>query len=133
MCGLLGGFGLSVVIALNGGGINLSQAEIGSRWLLAVNILLIIIYLWRASVRDEIGRQSVLEQIHGQSALIFWVGVVALGIVIPLTISVIGLVAGELNSAILITGVVCEICGGLSLRYCVLKAGAYEPLVAKAP
>jgi formate-dependent nitrite reductase membrane component NrfD len=80
-----------------------------------------------------VGKQSVLEQIHGHSAVIFWVGIVALGIVIPTTVSIIGLIAGELNSAVLITGVVCEIIGGLALRYCVLKSGAYKPLVAISP
>ena len=130
LCGVLGGFGLAVVIAVNGGGIILSQAETGSRWLLAANILLIVVYLWRASVRAEVGKQSVLEQIHGRSAPVFWAGVVALGIVIPLIVTLISLIAGEVSSALLIGGVICEILGGLALRYCVLKAGAYKPLVA---
>jgi formate-dependent nitrite reductase membrane component NrfD len=133
MCGVLGGFGLAVIIAISGGGIDLSKAELGSRWLLAINILLIVIYLWMASRREEVGKQSVLEQIHGHSAVIFWAGIVALGIVIPAVVSIIGLIAGELNSTVLITGVVCEIIGGLSLRYCVLKSGAYKPLVAISP
>jgi len=133
MCGILGGFGVSVVIALAGGGIVLSQAETGSRILLAVNILLIVIYLLLASRREEVGKQSVLEQIHGHSAPVFWAGIVALGIAIPVIISVIALATGEVNSILLIIGVVCEIIGGLSLRYIVLKAGAYKPLVAIAP
>jgi sulfite dehydrogenase (quinone) subunit SoeC len=133
MCGVLGGFGLSVAISLAGGGIVLHDAEIGSRWLLAINILLIVIYLWLASRREEVGKQSVLEQIHGHSAGIFWGGVVIMGILIPAVVSIMGLVTGELNSAILIVGVVCEVIGGLSLRYCVLKSGAYKPLVAIGP
>lgn len=133
MCGILGGFGLSVVIALAGGGIVLSRAETGSRILLIINILLIIIYLWQASRREEVGKQSVLQQIHGQSAPMFWVGIVALGIAIPAIVSLVALATGEVNSAVLISGVVCEIIGGLSLRYCVLKSGAYKPLVAIKP
>jgi formate-dependent nitrite reductase membrane component NrfD len=131
-CGVLGGFGLSVVIGLNGGDVNLSAAETGSRWLLIANALLIIMYLWQASRREAVGKQSVLEQLHGHSAPIFWGGIVALGIVIPLTIALVSLIKGELASMLLIIGVVCEIIGGLALRYCVLKAGAYKPLVAKA-
>ena len=130
-CGILGGFGLSVVIALNGGDVNLLAAENGSRWLLVINVLLIVIYLWRASIREEVGKQSVLEQIHGESAPIFWVGIVLLGIVIPLVIAISGWVKEDLPHALLISGVVCEIIGGLALRYCVLKAGAYKPLVAR--
>jgi formate-dependent nitrite reductase membrane component NrfD len=130
-CGILGGFGLSAVIALNGGDVNLAAAETGSRWLLIINVLIIAVYLWRASARESVGKQSVLEQIHGESAPIFWVGIVLLGIVIPLAIAISGLLV-EVPSALLVAGVVCEIIGGLSLRYCVLKAGAYKPLVAKA-
>ncbi len=132
LCGILGGFGLSVVIALNGGDVNLAAAETGSRWLLIANALLIIVYLWQASKREVVGMQSVLEQLRGHSAPIFWIGIVALGIVIPLAIALVSLIKGDLASTILIIGVVCEIIGGLALRYCVLKAGAYKPLVAKA-
>jgi formate-dependent nitrite reductase membrane component NrfD len=131
ICGILGGFGLAVVIALNGGGINLSAAETGSRWLLIANALLIIVYLWRASRREAVGKQSVLQQISGESAPVFWIGVVLLGIVIPLAIAASGLIT-HVPSALLLTGVTCEIAGGLALRYCVLKAGAYNPLVAKS-
>jgi formate-dependent nitrite reductase membrane component NrfD len=131
-CGILGGFGLAAVIALNGGDVNLSAAENGSRWLLIINVLLIAIYLWRASIREEVGKQSVLEQIHGENAPVFWIGIVLLGIVIPLAIAILSWVKEDLPHALLIAGVVCEIIGGLSLRYCVLKAGAYKPLVARA-
>jgi formate-dependent nitrite reductase membrane component NrfD len=132
LCGILGGFGLAVIIALNGGDVNLSAAETGSRWLLIANALLIIVYLWQASMKESIGKQSVLEQLHGHSAPIFWLGIVLLGIVIPLSIALAGLIAGEISSIILIVSVVCEVIGGLALRYCILKAGAYKPLVAKA-
>jgi formate-dependent nitrite reductase membrane component NrfD len=131
ICGVLGGFGLAVVIALNGGGINLDAAETGSRWLLLANVLLIVIYLWQTSRRESIGKQSVLEQIRGENAPVFWIGVVLFGIVIPLAIALSGIIV-HVPSALLITAVVCEIIGGLALRYCVLKAGAYKPLVAKA-
>ncbi len=131
ICGILGGFGLAVVIALIGGGIDLATAETGSQWLLIANALLIIIYLWRASRREAVGKQSVLQQISGESAPVFWTGVVLLGIVIPLAIAASGLIT-HVPSALLLTGVTCEIAGGLALRYCVLKAGAYNPLVARS-
>jgi formate-dependent nitrite reductase membrane component NrfD len=83
-------------------------------------------------MKESIGKQSVLEQLHGHSAPVFWIGIVLLGIIIPLAIALAGLIAGEISSTLLITGVVCEVIGGLALRYCILKAGAYKPLVAKA-
>ena len=71
----------------------LSQAETGSRMLLAINILLIVIYLLLASRREAVGKQSVLEQIRGQNAPVFWIGIVVLGIVIPVAVSIIALVS----------------------------------------
>jgi formate-dependent nitrite reductase membrane component NrfD len=131
LCGILGGFGVSVIIALNGGNIDLDIAESGSRWLLVANALLIVIYLWRAAGREATGKQSVMEQIRGSSAPIFWIGIVLMGIIIPLVIAFTGYAVTEMPSAVLVFGVACEVVGGLALRYCVLKAGAYSPLIAR--
>jgi formate-dependent nitrite reductase membrane component NrfD len=130
LCGILGGFGISVLIAINGGNVTLSTAEAWSRWLLIANALLIVIYLWQAAGRETTGKESVMEQIRGSSALVFWVGIVLLGIIIPLVIAFVGMTT-EMAPGILVFGVACEIVGGLALRYNVLKAGAYSPLIAR--
>jgi formate-dependent nitrite reductase membrane component NrfD len=132
LCGVLGGFGLSVIIALNGSNIDIATAETGSRWLLIINALLIVIYLWSAAGREATGKQSVMEQIKGNNAPVFWVGIVVLGIIIPVFIAFSSYFITHVSSGLLIFGVACEIAGGLALRYCVLKAGAYKPLVAIA-
>jgi formate-dependent nitrite reductase membrane component NrfD len=132
LCGILGGFGLSVIIALNGGHVDITAAETGSRWLLIINAFLIAIYLWGAANRESTGKQSVMEQIRGNGAPIFWIGIVILGIIIPLTIAFSSYLINDVSAVLLITGVACEVAGGLALRYCVLKAGAYSPLVAIA-
>jgi formate-dependent nitrite reductase membrane component NrfD len=132
LCGILGGFGLSVIIALNGGNVNLTIAEAGSRWLIIVNAFLIAVYLWGAATRETTGKQSVMEQIRGSGAPIFWIGIVTLGIIVPLAIAFSSYFMREVSSVLLVTGVACEVVGGLALRYCVLKAGAYSPLVAVA-
>ncbi|HUT67385.1 MAG TPA: NrfD/PsrC family molybdoenzyme membrane anchor subunit [Dehalococcoidales bacterium] len=132
LCGILGGFGLSVIIGLNGGNVNIAAAETGSRWLLIANALLIVVYLWAAANRETTGKKSVVEQMRGNLAPVFWIGIVVLGIVIPLAIAFSSYLVGEVSSVLLVTGVACEVIGGLALRYCVLKAGAYKPLVAIA-
>ncbi len=132
LCGILGGFGLSVIIALNGGHVNITVAEAGSRWLIIVNAFLIAIYLWGAANRETTGKQSVMEQIRGSGAPIFWIGIVILGIIVPLAIAFSSYFIREVSAVLLVTGVGCEVIGGLALRYCVLKAGAYSPLVAVA-
>ncbi|MCX7912892.1 MAG: polysulfide reductase NrfD [Dehalococcoidales bacterium] len=130
-CGLLGGFGLAVIISLTAGGIDLHTAEAGSRWLLVINALLIIAYLWQVSRREVTAKLTVLQQIKGENALAFWLGVVIMGIIIPLAIAITGMVSDAVPSSVLLFGVACEIIGGLSLRYCVLRGGAYKPLVAR--
>jgi formate-dependent nitrite reductase membrane component NrfD len=128
-CGILGGFGLAVIIALNGGHVDIAAAETGSRWLLIINALLIATYLWRATLKGSAGKQSVMEQMQGSVAPIFWLGVVTLGIIIPLAIAFSSFFAGDISAALLVAGVACEIIGSLALRYCILKAGAYRPLL----
>jgi len=128
MCGLLGGFGLIVLIGLFDNNINIAIAESGSRWLLIINALLVISYLWTAVNRDSTGKQSVVEQMRGKVAPVFWTGIVTLGIVIPLAVAAVSYFAGHASSGILVAGVACEIVGGLTLRYCILKVGIYKPL-----
>jgi formate-dependent nitrite reductase membrane component NrfD len=131
LCGILGGFGISVIIAINGGNVDIDAAEAGSRWLLIANALLIAVYLWRAAGREITGKQSVMEQIRGHNAFIFWTGIVILGIIIPLIIGFASYFTDDISHGLIIFGVACEVVGGLALRYCVLKAGAYSPLVAR--
>jgi formate-dependent nitrite reductase membrane component NrfD len=128
MWGLMGGFGLSVVIALNGGNIDIHAAEIGTFWMLVINTLLIIIYLWTTARRDETGKRSVMDQMRGRVAAAFWIGVVLLGVAVPLTIVLFSYFSGDIIPAVLVAGVSCEIVGGLSMRYCLLKVGIYKPL-----
>jgi len=128
MCGLLGGFGLSTVIALYGGHVDLHAAEAGGKGLLVINALLIALYLWRTMRKDETGKKSVMDQMRGMAASVFWIGVIGLGIVAPLAVALFSYFSGEVIPAVLIAGVICEIIGGLSVRYCLLKAGLYKPL-----
>jgi formate-dependent nitrite reductase membrane component NrfD len=130
--GILCGLGLAVVIGLNSSAVNVAAAETGSRWLLVINAMLIIVYLRSAANRGATGRRSVMEQMRGSLAPIFWTGIVALGIIIPVAIAFSSNLFGNISSVLLIGGVAGELIGGLSLGYCVLKAGAYKPLIARA-
>ncbi len=130
-CSILGGFGLTVAIALFSTSVNLAAAEMGSRTLLFINAIMIAAYLFMASEKETMGKQSVLFQLRGDISPLFWTFVVAMGIVIPAAIAVYSLFSGEATSIILILGVVCEITGGAMLRYCVLKSGMYNPLIIK--
>lgn len=128
-CGILGGFGLTIALGLFIQGVNLAAAEMGSRIMLVINVLLISTYLFMVSRKDTTGKQSVLFQIRGGISPLFWTCVVAFGIVVPALKAVYSIFAGEAAAFILLTGVICEITGGVMLRYCVLKSAIYKPIV----
>ena len=66
--------------------------------------------------------------IGGALAPLFWVGVFLFGIALPVTISVISYFTTA-SSALMIVAVCSEVIGGLALRFAVLKAGMYTPLL----
>jgi sulfite dehydrogenase (quinone) subunit SoeC len=127
-CGILGGFGMTVAIGTLDSQVNMTAAEMGSRIMLGLNVLLIALYLLLSARREGTGKQSVLLQLRGNISPYFWLGVVALGIVIPTLIAVSSIFSGEATAAILICGTICEITGGAMLRYCVLKSAMYNPI-----
>ena len=129
LAGILDGFGIVIGIGLGGGRVDLMAAEAGSRIFLITSALVIAIYLWSATYMGSAGKQSVIELIRGRIAAIFWIGVVACGIVIPVIISVSSHFAGEASSPLLIIAIICDMIGAFSLKYCILKAGMYAPLV----
>jgi formate-dependent nitrite reductase membrane component NrfD len=124
VAGLIGGLAIlmAVTLANNAGQV----VVVGNfmRIMLVVYAVFVVIYLWIATYESSIARDSVMRIIKGNIAPVFWLGVVLL--IIPLAI----LLAASSGLAVwLITAVVCVIVGGVSLRYVILKAGMYSPLV----
>lgn len=127
--GFLGAFGLFLIVVLAGGleGI-LGPVETAIRFLLIVAAVLLAVYLGSASSTPA-GKQSVAELIRGEISLPFYVGLVVLGIVIPLLVSFFFYISGGVAPALLGIGIICEVIGSLSLRYCILKGGIYSPVI----
>jgi formate-dependent nitrite reductase membrane component NrfD len=128
VCGVLDGLAVMIVISSSGGGSHLETARMGSQLLLIANAFLITLYLWSVSYTGNTGKRSVIEILRGRIAPILWIGVVLCGIVTPLGISVYSYFTGEAYGALLIA-TVCEMTGVLSLKYSILKAGLYVPLI----
>lgn len=129
--GILGGLGITVLFGLYNTAINLEAAELWSRILLIVDALLLAFYLFLASRKETVGKQSVLFQLRGSISPIFWVGVVMLGIIVPAIIAVYSVFAAEIAAMILIAGIVCEVIGHIMVKYCILKSGIYNPIIVK--
>jgi formate-dependent nitrite reductase membrane component NrfD len=85
-----------------------------------------------ASYTSSIAKLSVREIIRGHVALAFWVGIVTLGIIVPLAVSVISLFTGsQVSSFLLITAIVSHTLGAFALKYCLLKAGIHRPILPR--
>ncbi|MFQ5826438.1 MAG: NrfD/PsrC family molybdoenzyme membrane anchor subunit, partial [Dehalococcoidia bacterium] len=127
---LLGGTGLTLAIhrAFPRGAVNIERLETIALWLLSLSAVVMIVYLDVMYRRGPGAKQSVLDLVKGRISVPFILGVVVLGIIIPLSVASYGFIAG-VSWVVLTTGAVCELIGGFSLRYSLLKAGTYEPLI----
>ncbi len=126
---ILGGTGLALgmLSGLNST-IDLASVETMVIWMLIIGAVLLGIYLWATYDTGPAGNRSVLELIRGRAAPYFLVGVVALGLVIPLCVAIFALVS-EVPPVVVAVASACELVGGFSMRYSILKAGVYTPLL----
>jgi formate-dependent nitrite reductase membrane component NrfD len=132
LAGIADGFGLVMGVGLAGGDASVAWAEAGSRYLLLINILLIITYLISAGYTSNTAKISIRELLIGPSAYMFWGGLIILGLVIPAAISLATLVSGgEAATVLLIIAIVAHTLGAFALKYCLLKVGIYRPLLPK--
>lgn len=129
--GLADGLALIMGIGLITQNVDFHTIETASRWFLIINALLITTYLINASYQSTTAELSVKQLIVGRVAAAFWIGVVVLGITVPLLISVVSIFAGEASPPLLIIAIICHTVGAFALKYCVLKVGIYRPILSR--
>jgi formate-dependent nitrite reductase membrane component NrfD len=128
VCGFSGG--LAILLGVSLGGEHVLAIENMTRITLIGFAVILGVYLWNSTYSSTAAKDAVARMVGGSIAAIFWTGVVLLGVIIPIAISIATYyVSGEAPSGLLIFAVITEILGGLSLRYVILKAGFYSPLV----
>jgi formate-dependent nitrite reductase membrane component NrfD len=126
---ILSGLAGAIAIGLFGGNVNVATAVSGIRWLLVVNAFFMTIYFWSATYMGPTGKRSVKELTQGRIAPALWLGVVLVGIFIPLGMSIHDYIVGGSSVTLLITMVSCVWIGGFSFIYCILKGALYTPLI----
>jgi formate-dependent nitrite reductase membrane component NrfD len=130
--GIADGLALVMGIALFTGGVDILTLESVTRILLLVNILLIGTYLMNSTYRSDTAVLSAKELLIGQVAVIFWLGVVILGIIVPLAISIAGyIITSGISHSMLVIAIIAHTVGAFALKYCILKVGIYQPLLSK--
>ena len=128
-CGVSGGLAILLAIMIGQNSAQIAHLENIIRVVLIAFAIIVGVYLWNATYSSTAAKDSVIRLIGGALAPLFWIGVFLFGIVIPVVISVTTYWVHDAASGLLITAVVSEIIGGLALRFAVLKAGVYTPLL----
>jgi protein NrfD len=128
-CGLTGGLAILLGVMMAQDSAQIVTLENVIRVVLIALAIIIGVYLWNTTYSSTAARDAVKRLIGGSLAPLFWIGVFLFGIIIPVVISLATLAMDEPASGLLITAVVSEVIGGLALRFAILKAGVYQPLL----
>lgn len=131
--GIADGIALLIAIGMITGGVDFSTMEAVTRILLLVNVLLIGTLIMNAFYQSDTAGLSAKELLAGRAAAPFWGGVVLLGILLPMGLSIQTLAAGSGSAhGLMIVAVIAHTIGAFALKYCILKVGIYEPILPKA-
>ncbi|NIM65327.1 MAG: dimethyl sulfoxide reductase anchor subunit [Candidatus Latescibacteria bacterium] len=123
-----------MLIASARGGALTGQVEALARMdiLLIIMEMFVLVFYLQATHRVPESRASAKLVLTGSVAPLFWVGVVILGLIVPIILELIGTFGmhGEGGAAISILASVSGLFGGLCLREVVLSGGILAPLRA---
>jgi formate-dependent nitrite reductase membrane component NrfD len=129
VAGLTGG--MAILMLASQGESNAYITDVANGMLVALVIYAISVasYLWISTYESNVARDSVKLMLKGSVAAVFWIGVVLVGIIIPIVVVAPFALAGNVQPVSFIIASVCVIVGGITLRYSILKAGMYSPLL----
>jgi formate-dependent nitrite reductase membrane component NrfD len=125
--GLAGGAAILLAIGTYDASVSFSTVRNVARLLLAAYAIALFVHLWVSTYSSQEANESALLMLKGNMAGLFWTLTVIIGIIAPL---VLDFVAGADSSALLIVSAVLFLAGNLAMRYSIIKAGRYAPLIA---
>jgi formate-dependent nitrite reductase membrane component NrfD len=126
IAGFAGGSAILLVIASMSGAAQFATAKIFTMAVLTIYAIIIGLHLWISTYNGPTSRNSVKAIVRNSLAAIFWLIVVFIGIILPLVIIPL---ADAGSSFLLILNAVFVLAGNLTLRYAILRAGMYRPLI----
>jgi len=108
-----------------------TMAEAWCRWTLFLMMAALLIYLWGGYHGSDTVKASLKRLFAGDCALQFYIGVLLIGICIPLiiTLSFWGSDLSTVNTGLIILRMLCVLIGDATIRYVIMKAPLYPPLV----
>lgn len=108
-------------------GADLAAFEMWSRVFFFVYLCFFLLYIWGTYHASETAHFSMQELVKGNYAQLFYIGVVVIGLVVPLLLTLI--MWAEVNAALIFFRLVFVFVGDLLLRYTIMKSGYYTPLI----
>jgi formate-dependent nitrite reductase membrane component NrfD len=127
--GLACGLAVVMLVSLNQEPANL--VVIGNYLLgaLVVNAIFVATYFWSATYSSSAARDSAVRVMKGKVAPAFWIGLVVIGLIIPIVLVAPFSLSRSASVAAFAISAVTTIIGGVMLRYVILKGGMYSPLL----
>jgi formate-dependent nitrite reductase membrane component NrfD len=125
---VLGGLAAGSAVLLATGSVagnSLEGIKVLARAALVFYVVAIFVHLWVSTYSSPAARDSANLLLKGSMAVMFWLMVILAGVAVPLVLEF----AGTGSSAILIISAVLVLAGNLVLRYAIIKAGRYSPLI----
>jgi formate-dependent nitrite reductase membrane component NrfD len=130
---LRGGAALLLVAgAIAGDVFDVDLLEVIKLWVVVSSAVLVLLYLVLASNASAAARRSVRQLVAGRLSPGFYAVVVFLGLVIPIALGAVG-EATSLSRGLLAFIGVSSLAGDLYIKYCVVKAGIYIPILSDLP
>jgi formate-dependent nitrite reductase membrane component NrfD len=126
VAGFTGGSAILLVIS---SATNSSQFVVIKMFAISVLLLytvIIALHLWISTYNGPTSRNSVKVIVQNSLAAIFWTIVVFIGIAVPLAIMPL---ADSGSLWLLVPNIVFVLSGNMTLRYAILRAGMYRPLI----
>jgi formate-dependent nitrite reductase membrane component NrfD len=124
--GLAGGSAILLAIGTYTSAIDFGTIQSFARFTLVFYVASIFIHLWVSTYSSPVARDSARLLLSGSMAGLFWILIILVGIAVPL---ILEFVTDIDSSAILTVSAAMVLLGNLTLRYSILKAGRYTPLV----
>jgi formate-dependent nitrite reductase membrane component NrfD len=124
--GLAGGAAVLLATVSFTSAASFSTIQSLAQFFLALYAIALLILLWVATYSSQEAKDSALLLLKGSMAALFWVLIIVIGIIVPL---VLEFIAGVDSSALLVVSAVLVLAGNLAMRYGIIKAGRYSPLI----
>lgn len=121
---------VSLAVSLSGARKGLSSLNTANAVLLLFQLLLVVFLLLTASTSSQLGREAAGEILSGGLSIVFWAGLVVIGLVIPVIVFWSNLLAKVAEPRAGMTALisVMVLAGVFALRYIIVYGGQIIPL-----